>query len=724
MDTWEPKSTAVPAEVEHLRRENARLAARLEVLERQAEIRGAGELARMEESLRISETRFRTIVEQSPVSVQILSPDGRTLLVNKAWETLWGVTLDQIPEYNILEDQQLVAKGLMPLIKRAFAGEPVTIPPSSYDPDATIPGRTRNRDPERWVRGVLYPLKDAHGDVREVVLLHEDVTEQTRAQRALEESEAHLRAILDNSTALIYLKDRAGRHLLANRGFMAAFHLTDGVVGRTDHDLFPPEVADAFRAHDQQVLQEGQPREWEETVPQEDGLHTYISLKFPLFDTAGRPIATCGISTDITARKRVEQGQRLLAEASRVLASSLDYTTTLANVAHLAVPAFADWCAVRLLDEEGIPRQLALAHVDPHRRALAREMEQRYPTTRESARPDMVALRTGGTHVVTDITPEDLASVAQDERHLAMLRELAPRSLLAVPLITHGQPRGVLTLVTAESGRRYTEADIVLAEELARRASVALENALLYREAQEAIHLRDQFLSVASHELKTPLTALLGNAELLQRRMARDGTLAARDRAMLDVIVGQARRQRRLIEGLLNLSRLEDGQFTLARMPIDLGALVGRVVEDLQVGLESREIRYLLPAEALVVQGDDLRLEQVVHNLLENALKYSPAGSPVTVRVEREGQDAILAITDEGRGIPPEALPHIFERFYRAAGSHQKPISGMGIGLYVVHQVVLRHGGSVDVDSVVGGGTTVRVRLPLAENLPIAPAAG
>jgi signal transduction histidine kinase len=248
---------------------------------------------------------------------------------------------------------------------------------------------------------------------------------------------------------------------------------------------------------------------------------------------------------------------------------------------------------------------------------------------------------------------------------------------------------------------------------------VELERAeLLEREhaaraaAEAAVHIRDTFLSTASHELKTPLTVLLGNVQLLQRRQRQAASLAEQDQRLLRIIGEQAVRLNRLIAALLDISRLQTGQLTIMRAPLDIGALVRQVVDEVRPTLVQHTLACNLPDTPLMIEGDELRLEQVLQNLLSNAVKYSPGGGPITVRVERQGERVCVAIADQGIGIPQANLPKLFERFYRADNVDPQKISGMGIGLYVVRAIVELHGGEVDVVSPEAGGSIFTVYLP------------
>jgi signal transduction histidine kinase len=260
-----------------------------------------------------------------------------------------------------------------------------------------------------------------------------------------------------------------------------------------------------------------------------------------------------------------------------------------------------------------------------------------------------------------------------------------------------------------------------LQQEIAERERVEAERAALLQREQEAraaaeaaVRLRDQFLSVASHELKTPLTALLGYLHLLQRRIERASHPDPRDQQALQVVMSQASRLNRLIDALLDISRIQNGQLSIAPHTIDLNALVQRVLTEMQPTLHSHSLKSIGVAAPLLVEGDELRLEQVLYNLLQNAVKYSPNGGQITVQAVCDEQEILLSVTDSGIGIPAASIPHLFERFYRAENVDMSQLSGMGIGLYVVREIVNLHGGTIRVTSTEGEGSSFTVALPLA----------
>ena len=236
---------------------------------------------------------------------------------------------------------------------------------------------------------------------------------------------------------------------------------------------------------------------------------------------------------------------------------------------------------------------------------------------------------------------------------------------------------------------------------------------LARRKAEDALALRNQFLSLASHELRTPLTTVLGYIELLQRRVSKDNTLNERDQRTLQLIANQTQRLNKMIMSLLDISRIETGQLSIEPAPLDVCVLVKRIVDDVRATLGERHIEMLCPIHPCVIQGDELRLEQVFQNLVQNAVKYSPQHAPIGVVVRQYEGQVRVAVEDRGIGIPQAALPSLFQRFYRADNVDPTRISGLGIGLFVVKQIVELHGGEVMVESVEGKGSTFTVSLPL-----------
>jgi PAS domain S-box-containing protein len=420
---------------------------------------------------------------------------------------------------------------------------------------------------------------------------------------------------------------------------------------------------------------------------------------------------------DVTERKQAEEDERFLADAGVVLATSLDYDTTLTQMLALAVPRLGDWCAIDLVEGDGTLRRSAVTCPDPEIARVLNDLPQRYPFDPTGSHPVAVALRTGEP-VLTPDYGEVLPLIAQSDEHLSEMRALRTQSRISVPLLARGRRLGVISFGCVDSGRRHDARDLGLAQRFADRATMAIENARLYHEAQaalteatRALSLRDEFLSVASHELRTPLTALKGQVQLAERRLRRGQYDAVP--TLIQHADAQIDRLARLIRDLLDVSRISSGGITVECEPVALGALVQHVVELERAAAPGRTITLVMPDTVPAVLADAQRIEQVLFNLLQNAKKYSPPGTPIGVRLSVTDGAVAVAVTDQGGGIPAEDLPHIFDRFHRA-GNVDPNVAGLGLGLYIAREIVQAHGGSLDAESTPGAGSTFTVTLPRA----------
>ena len=490
-----------------------------------------------------------------------------------------------------------------------------------------------------------------------------------------------------------------------------------------------PEDRPAARRHARRLLT-GAPDVSEHRIVTTTGEVRWLhSSALPVLDrTTGRITRIFGAAQDITERKRADaeraallarerqaraeaetaQGRfAFLAEASSLLSSSLDFDTTLANLAELAVASLADWCAIYLVEADGV-RLKTVAPADPSHRVWARDLPARYPVPSAGV---LRVLGTGRSELLMDIDPERIGAFATDPQHQAVLRGL--RSSLCVPLVTRGRTLGALVFASAEFTRRYDAADVTLAEDLARRAAQAVDNARLYREAQEADRRKDRFLALLGHELRNPLAAISAAGQVLKRLRGADGP-ASRPQAIIE---RQTQNLARLVDDLLDVSRIASGKITLARRAIDVNEVVRRSAEALggPDGAGVPELVVDLAEQPLLVHGDPVRLEQVVTNLLDNARKYTPARGRVRVSVAAERGEATIHVADTGIGISPEVMTRIFEPFAQGASSLQPGPGGLGLGLTLVRGLVERHGGHVSARSAGPElGSEFIVHLPLA----------
>ncbi len=445
-------------------------------------------------------------------------------------------------------------------------------------------------------------------------------------------------------------------------------------------------------------------------VVRRDGSHlTLMEYAIPLFDTSGRVRGAVGIFMDITEHRRVEEEQRFLAHASAFLSSSLDYETTLRALARLAVPMFGDYCAVDVLKDDGTFARVDLIVDDPDRREVG-EALKRYPPRLTVEGPAVRAIKSGEPFVDNDTGPDKAARSAQTPEHLELLRQFGVRSFQMVPLRSRGRTLGLLT-TGSFTGRQYDEHDLALALDVAARAGLALDNAMLYRTAQEADRLKDDFLATLSHELRTPLNALLGWMHILKMPSADESTR----RRALESIERNARAQAILINDLLDVSRAMRGKLRVETTPIDLSAVILAAIDSIRPAVRARDLDVNLSIGALdgQVWGDGDRLEQVMWNLLSNAVKFTKPGGRIDVTVEESAENVRITVADNGVGIDPAFLPHVFERFRQADSSSTRAQTGLGLGLAIVRNLVDLHGGSVTVHSAgLDRGASFAIILP------------
>jgi signal transduction histidine kinase/CheY-like chemotaxis protein len=416
---------------------------------------------------------------------------------------------------------------------------------------------------------------------------------------------------------------------------------------------------------------------------------------------------------EVSERKRAEDTLRILAEASAVLVRTLDQPTTLVNLSRLAVAYLADWCLIDVVDADGALRRAAVAHREPTLHAQAQRLRGHRFLDRQAPHGPPRVLRARAAEIHPEADADFLAGLATDADEASLLGTFGCRSALLVPLTARDQALGVITFGAAEPGRRYGEPERHLAEELARRAALALDNARLYDESQEAVRRRDEFLAMLGHELRNPLGSILNAVAVLRVRSPADPVA----REVAGVIERQGRHMARLLDELLDTSRITQGKIDLRPEPLDLAGVLRDAVEGNRPVLEARRhaLALELPAEPLGVVGDPTRLEQVFGNLLNNAAKYTDPGGHIRVCAGREGAEVVVRVRDDGLGIAPDVLPRVFDLFTQAAQSLDRTQGGLGVGLTLVRRLVEMHGGRVEAHSDgPGRGSEFVVRLPAA----------
>ncbi|HEV2129593.1 MAG TPA: PAS domain S-box protein, partial [Longimicrobiaceae bacterium] len=485
----------------------------------------------------------------------------------------------------------------------ALQGEPGT--------ETTLHVRDRQTGEERWSTVKALPVLDEDGGVHLVINIFKDVTEQKRTEERLRESEERFRTMADTAPVMIWIADTDTRGTFFNRSWLdftgrtmegeLGLGWTEGVHPQ-DHQRCMDTYLTAFQTRESFRM--------EYRLRRADGEYRWVlDVGVPRFTRTGEFAGYIGSAMDITERKRAEEGLRFLLEASTLLTESLDYGARLAALADLVVPHLADWCAVDIMQDAGSLQRLAVAHQDPAKVEWARELQRRYPPDPDAETGLPQVLRSGRSEFYPRIPDEMLVAAAQDAEHLEILRGLGFRSAIIAPLATRGRILGTLSLVTSESGRYYDEKDLTLAEELARRAATAIDNARLFHEvrqareqielqaheleevaaeleaaneelisrtaeAEAANHARSEFLAMMSHELRTPLNAIAGYIELLELEI--HGPLTETQHEDLRKVQLSQRHLLGIINDVLNFAKLEAGhaQFALEDVPLDASLTV------------------------------------------------------------------------------------------------------------------------------------------------------
>ncbi|WP_375769150.1 ATP-binding protein [Archangium gephyra] len=693
--------------------ERAHLYARERELREQAE-RARAEAEEHRRQLEQQHRRLQAVLQQLPQAVILAeAPSGRMVMGNRQTSHLHGEPMP--PDWR-LEEYTAVRPGFhadgrpytpeeWPLVRALTRGEVVRGEVMEVQrPDGT-----------RFSLSVSAgPVRDAEGRVTAAVAMLEDISERLRLEKSLRQGEAVFRRIMESDMMGLAFSDKDGLIHEANDAFLALVghgreELERG--GLPWQALVPPEGKEAGERGLRELWSRGVATAFELELLRGDGSRVPVLTGSAQVEEQERVLT---FVLDLSDLKRAEGAVRFLATASRVLGQSLEVSdATLQHVACLASVTVASWCVIDLVTPEGELRRAAVAHEDKSREPRLRRAWPS-PSLHDSGGPLLDALHSGEPLLFQDFG-------AETWRHLSprfvplgqVLDEGEACSVLVVPLRSHERALGLVTLGACMPRRRHGPEDLAMGQELAHRLAAALESARLFLESQRSVRLRDEFLAVASHELKTPLTPLRLQLQGLRRAVEGQGGEPVAPERILRAVRGcesQVRKLAGLVNDLLDVAKLARGRLPLHLEAVDLGAVVREVLEQLssEAARAGCEVE-LVDGTAVVGQWDRLRLEQVVTNLLTNAFKYG-AGRPIHVRVEWEEGRARLSVRDEGIGIAPEHRGRIFGKFERAVS--ERHYGGLGLGLHITQQIVSALGGAILVDSEVGRGSTFTVELP------------
>ncbi len=557
------------------------------------------------------------------------------------------------------------------------------------------------------------PVTDHAGRVVAAVAAFHDITDRKQAEQEIRQREDRFRYLADAMPQIVWIVNADGSLLYLNRRWQ-------DYTGLTERETYQPgSWEEVVHPDDLERVQESWSRardagtsfECEYRLRDRDGNYRwFLGRSVRLRDDQGQVLSSFGTATDIDDRKRSEQAARFLADASAALATLADEESALKQIAQLAVPHFADWCAVDMADQDGQPRRLAVAHADPAKVALACDIHRCYPPRSESSSGVWAILRSGEPRLVPRVTEEMLAAHAEDSTHLERVRELGLRSFIGVPLPGRNGPLGVISFGTSESQRIYGPDDLRLAQDLAYRAAIAIENARLYEKLRQADRRKDEFLATLAHELRNPLAPIANALRLMGRSTDPD---QERHRSMAERLV---KHLARLVGDLVDVARINQGRIDLVRQVVELAPIVERVIENVGQAVAEREhaLAVSLPGKPIWLHADPTRLEQVLWNLLNNAIRYTEPGGKISVSAHEENGEVVLRVRDAGIGIPPEMLLNVFEMFAHGENRLRRGQGGLGIGLGLARKLVLLHGGTITAQSDGPGlGSEFVIRLPL-----------
>jgi PAS domain S-box-containing protein len=659
------------------------------------------------ERRRIEDERqvFVSFLENSPDFIGIADPNGKPIYLNPAGRRMVGlpdaypIEKTEIPEYYSTE-------------QRAFASDVIV---RSMLEQGRWHGETYFR---HWQTNEPIPVSDEHFMIRDprtgrllgMGTITRDISEARAIIEQLRESEERFRLTIDDAPIGMALVSLDGRFVRVNRvlceivGYSAEELTNLTFQAITHRDDLETDLALA----DQLVRGEISRFQVEKRYIRKDGSIVPIMLSTSILrGKDGAPLYYISQIEDITLRKQLENEQRFLAEVGAILASTLEYEETLSNIARLAVRDLADFCIVDVVEDTSV-RRLKVLSRDPSKSAVC-DLFTQVPL--ESSQGALIGkvLQNRQTTFIPTLLPDRLASFSEDVQ--SAIRAAEVKSVIATPLIAHGKLVGVITFIGSSGSQEYGPREVRIAEELARRAAISIENARLFSETQRAVKIREDVLAVVSHDLGNPLTAIELVVYLL-RGMEHIEVNKVRDLA--DKIQRSTNEMKMLISDLLDFAQIQSGTFAVTPSPHNLADAVLPIIERMRLLAEARQqhLEADVPATLHYVEVDIHRLAQVISNLVRNAIKFTPKDGTIRVAARQIEGRILVSVTDTGPGIPPEHLPKIFDRFWRVPGTRKQ---GTGLGLSIAKGIVEAHGGTIWAESELGNGSSFFFTLPLTD---------
>lgn len=674
---------------------------------------------RWQSALEASEERFHALTDQiSEYAVYLLDPNGEVASWNAGARRLKGYSEAEIvgKDVSVLFTPEDVRSG-MPKRALAEAAEKGQCVAQCW--------HVRKDGSRFWADAVLTALHDDQGRLTGFSMVTRDLTQRKWAEERILAAEAKLRVVLENAYDGILIANGRGEIEFANRSARNAlgYSMSELEGQRLGFVLAEQErerqgVVEALGA---ERMRDSNGVELEVQARRKDGHELPIAMT--LSRTSG-PFGEGALVTvifrDISEARRRSAQLWLLAELGHELSKSFECQTVFRTVAERVVPALADWAAVDLQQGKGKVSRLVVVHGDPRKKELAQRFQERALRGPVENARILEVIATGQSALIDERVLERPRG-AVDEESDQMLRQLGFRSCVVVPLRARGRILGALTLVAAD--RCFTAEDLRFAEEIALRASLLADNARLFQKATEEARLREDLMAIVSHDLRNPIHAIRLNAQVLEKVVSQMAGEGAPGRDKLRLLASSIERAvdqgNRLITDLLDSAKLESGTFTVARAPTRVRDLVADALETLQPIAAEKGVSVETHLTSDVVSCDHERIVQVISNLIGNAIKFTPRGGRIAVHVERREGEVRVGIQDNGHGIPPELLPHVFERYWQGQEARR---GGAGLGLSIAKGIVEAHGGHLWAESEPNVGSIFWFALPLVEGTHAEPA--
>ncbi len=668
--------------------------------------RDTTERRRAEEELRSATRRLETVIHAWPLAVVALDPEARVQLWNPAAERIFGWTAAEVlgrripivPEdrwHELVDEEIGVALG---------GGELRQLETVRRRKDGTlIP-----------VSISAAPTYDDAGRVSGIMAMLEDISARKQAQEALERLRRELELILNTAAEGIFGLDTEGRTTFANPAAARMVGRSrEELIGQSQHDLihhsrpdgspYPAKDCPIYAAYRDGTVHHVD----DEVFWRKDGSSFPVEYTSAPIREDGRIAGAVVTFRDISERRRAEAAQRFLLEASRRLSGSLDVDATLREVTTLIVPERADYVMIHLVDDQGEVRTAAAVHRDPEQSDLVRRAGNAVGAVAR-------VLRSGEPELVAEVSDEWLRSASRDASQRPVLDALRSRSLMLVPLRARERVIGAVTFGLTEPRGSFTGEDLVTAEDLCGSAALALENARLFRDAQQAARIRDEVLRIVAHDLRNPLNTILLSAGVLGELLGLAAEAHPAEQRQIDMIRRSVHRADRLIQDLLDVARVEAGTLVVQPALQPAAPLVHEAVELHRPLADEKGVRLEaeVPESLPQVAADHDRILQVFSNLIDNAIKFTPEGGRITVRAEPGIDEVVFSVADTGSGIPEEQRARLFDPFWQARRARR---AGAGLGLAIARGFVEAHGGRIHVESEVGKGTTMSFTVPASE---------